>query len=230
MFRYLMLTLWIFLTALGAKAENQPDLIYYGWDSPDISQLLDIIPKLADSPFDGLGVFAQDHRNVFQTTPYPQVEYQNDLLRLSVIKRGALGRSFLVINTTTNDQFDWTNEAHWQATLANTKMIARMAKAGGFSGILFDMEPYGVNLWNTAPLAKKHPMAFAEMQILLERRGQSMMQAIETEFPNPQMFFLWGLSGEVDWVNSLSKLVSAEQSLSRAPTGLWPAPLPQAAL
>lgn len=221
--RFMAIIFSLVFFTIAAAAQSQPDLIYYGWDSPDISDLTSFITKLPESPFAGAGIFAGNHRNVFRATTFPEAEYQEDLLRLSQLKPGSLGHSFLVINTTTDAQFDWTNEAQWQATLKNTAMIARMAKAGGFKGIMFDMEAYGFNLWKFNAVTDRHPMAYAEAQKLLEQRGQSMMQTIEVEYPHPQMFFLWGLSAEQDWVAAIPAITPTETAMTLGPSGLWPA-------
>lgn len=219
----LWFSLWLVISASKSNADSKPDLIYYGWDSPEISSLAQFITTLPTSPFAGAGIFTKAHGKVFRTMVFPTVEYQDEMLQLSQLKPGVLGHSYLVINTTTDAEFDWLSDMHWQATLKNTAMLARLAKAGGFSGILFDMEPYGFNLWKMSALTDKHPMAYAQAQILMENRGKSMMQTIEAEFPHPQMFFLWGLSAEQDWTASLPALTPTTIAMSQGPSGLWPA-------
>ena len=99
-------------------AKEPVKLIHYGWENPAVSKLPDIIAKLAQSPFDGLSAKASLHNGIFQSASFPEADFAADIGTLSKLPKGAMGGSYLMINSATDNVYDWTNVAHWQAALA----------------------------------------------------------------------------------------------------------------
>ena len=122
MFRLSSLTAMLFtalcLNHFPAMAKEPVKLIHYGWENPAVSKLPDIIAKLAQSPFDGLSAKASLHNGIFQSASFPEADFAADIDTLSKLPKGAMGGSYLMINSATDNVYDWTNVAHWQAALA----------------------------------------------------------------------------------------------------------------
>ena len=230
MFRLSALTTLLFaalcLATQSAAADGRVKLVHYGWENPAISKLPDIIAKLAQSPFDGLAAKASAHNEIFQSAALPEADFADDFATLSKLPKGALGESYMVVNSATDNVYDWTNNAHWQAALANMRVIVRLAKAGGFKGIVFDVEPYGKSPWDysTQPgsAVGKRP-AFDDYAKLLNARGAAMMDMMEGEFPGLQIWCLFGLSANNAALERIQSGEARSEVFSQDSYGLWPA-------
>jgi hypothetical protein len=211
---------------LSAAAQEQVKLIHYGWENPAISKLPAVVPKLAQSPFDGLAAKASEHNEIFRSAAFPEADFTDDFATLAKLPKGALAGSYLMINSAADGAYDWTNEIHWQAALANMRVIVRLAKAGGFKGIVFDVEPYGKNPWDYStqpnPSAGKLP-DFEAYAKLMNARGAAMMDMMEGEFPGLEIWCLFGLSANSAALEELRAGADRTEVFSKDSYGLWPA-------
>jgi hypothetical protein len=230
MFRLSRLTTLLFaalcLGNLSAAAQKPVTLIHYGWENPAISKLPDIVEKLAQSPFDGLAAKASGHNEIFHSAPFPEADFAEDFATLSRLPKGAMSGSYLMINSATDGAYDWTDEAHWQAALANVRVIVRLAKQGGFKGIVFDVEPYGKNPWDYStqpdPPGGKRP-DFDSYAKLMNARGAAMMDMMESEFPGLEIWCLFGLSANNATLEKIRSGEPKSDVFSKDTYGLWPA-------
>jgi hypothetical protein len=211
----------------AAHAANGPvKLIHYGWENPAISKLPGIVEKLAQSPFDGLAAKASRHNEIFQSKPYPEADFADDFKTLATLPEGAMSGSYLMINSATDGSYDWTNEEHWQAALANMRVVVRLARDGGFKGIVFDVEPYGKNPWDYStqpdPPSAKRP-DFEAYAKLMNARGAAMMNMMEAEFPGLEVWCLFGLSANNATLEKLRGGEAKAEVFSKDSYGLWPA-------
>jgi hypothetical protein len=212
---------------IASAAADQPvKLIHYGWENPAISKLPAILPKLAQSPFDGLAAKASTHNEIFHSTPFPDADFAADFATLSHLPKAALADSYLMINSATDGAYDWTNEPHWQAALSNMRAIVRLAKAGGFKGIVFDVEPYGQSPWDYSsqpdPQGGKRP-DFDAYAKLVHARGAAMMDMMEAEFPGLEIWCLFGLTANNATLEKLRGGEDRHKVFSSDAYGLWPA-------
>lgn len=211
-------------TALAADGEVK--LIHYGWENPTISKLPGIVEKLAQSPFDGLAAKASQHNEIFQSTPYPEADFADDFKTLATLPKGAMSGSYLMINSATDDRYDWTKEDHWQAALANMRVMVRLAREGGFKGIVFDAEPYGKSPWDYSsqpdPGAGKRP-DFEAYATLMHARGRAMMDMMEAEFPGLEIWCLFGLTVNIPTLEKIREGEAKDVVFVEDGYGLWPA-------
>jgi hypothetical protein len=209
-----------------SSADGSTKLIHYGWENPAISNLPGVVEKLAQSPFDGLTAKASNHNEIFQSKPFPDTDFAEDFKTLASLPKGALAGSYLMINSATDGAYDWTDEAHWQAALSNMRVIVRLAKTGGFKGIVFDVEPYGKNPWDYStqpdPQSGKRP-DFDAYARLMNARGAAMMDMMEAEFPGLEIWCLFGLSANNATLDKIRGGEVRADVLPKDSYGLWPA-------
>lgn len=93
-------------------------------------------------------------------------------------------------STPDDDTWSWLSDSDWAATEENARNVAKTAAAGGFAGILFDPEPYGINPW--AYSESRYPnRSFAEVEAVVRHRGGSFMRAVQEELPNAEVLSLF---------------------------------------
>lgn len=211
----------IFMMCLPASA--QPKLIHYGWDNPDITSLPVVLPKLKDSVFDGLAANSKGHDQIFSAVPFHPHSFARDNAVLKILPSRALANSYLLLHAATDDKFDWSNKKHWASSLSNMRQMAKLAKAGGFKGLVFDMEPYGKSPWNYHSQKAKDQLSFAAFQDLLQSRGAEMMEAMQQEFPGLDLWCLFGLSAHSYLLADPVTLTDANALLINDGYGLWSA-------
>jgi hypothetical protein len=221
-------TLWFIcvLSALlssTADAKTHTRLIHYGWENPTISALPDMLDKFEKSPFDGFSVNASHATDIFSAVQANQTAIADDLIVLKQIKPDVLSESYVVVHAATDGVFDWTNEAHWTATLENMRLQLRLAKAGGFKGIVFDMEPYGKSPWDYHSQQAQNRLSFVEFSNLTEQRGVSMMAMMQREFPGLDVWCLYGLSALTGVLEEPPGKTETTDVLADENYGLWAA-------
>jgi hypothetical protein len=204
---------WVLLCFFSAAQAANAPLIYYGWDNPSIAKLPDVLPKLAKSPFDGMAVTATEHTELFTSKPLNVEDLDDDLLLLKQFT-GKLSSSYLLIHAAADADFDWSNDDNWNAVRQNLKSYAKLLRAGGFKGLVFDMEPYGKSPWNYGSQIAASKMSFADLSKLARKRGADMMTTLEEEVPSVEIWSLYGLSATQN---------SDVKELKHDIYGLWPA-------
>jgi hypothetical protein len=198
----------------ASLAKDHAKLIHYGWDNPTISTLPDALKKLAASPFDGLSVAVPGLDQIFTTKLNRDTE---STAALAKIPRGALSNSYIVVHAAADELFDWTDNTHWVAAMGNMRLLTKLAQAGGFKGLVFDMEPYGKSPWDYQTQATQERLNFAEYQTLVEQRGREMMAAMQQDYPGLDVWCLYGLSAFTDAIDE------PDFKLAEHGYGLWPA-------
>lgn len=184
-------------TASGPPAPSPPSpgapakkLIELGWDQPQPWFLKQNLKAIESRGFDGVVVAPSLGTNVFNKTPYADADVARDVADLGAAKSATLTENFLRIDSRLEPGWNWYSDADWAATEQNVRNFARMAKAGGFRGVLFDTEPYGQNPWaySTALYPGK---SFAQVGTVLRSRGASFMRALQAEMPDVRAFCLY---------------------------------------
>jgi hypothetical protein len=221
--RHLAVVLSLIVCFLAPKGVfAKATLIHYGWDNPTVSQLPQVLPKLKTSVFDGISVAADQYTEIFRATASPANVHAANLSTLQKLDRTLLKNSYMLVLAKTDGVFDWSNEAHWAATLNNMRLLVKLAKAGGFKGIVFDVEPYGKNPWDygTQPGVKK--LTYAKFASLVRQRGQSMMRMMQKEFPGIEVWGLYGLTANAYDYEEVTAGAAVSTVLSSSGYGLWP--------
>jgi len=186
--------------AIGARSPGKK-LIEFGWDEPDTRFMRDHIAQLQASPFDGC-VFHVNYRlpngtvrsftwDLWGRARFKPGDLDSAGSDLVATKFGRFRENFLRVNVTPGD-LDWFED--YSSVMNNLELAARLAKQGGCPGILFDDEPYRVELWNLQAQAKAYHHATDSLYAQVRRRGGEAMAALERGYPGLTVFLTFGYS------------------------------------
>jgi len=200
MWRAKITSLAVLLVAVSGMAFGQAiekKLIQFGWDLKGPAETAKKIGLWQDMPFDGITVRSKVCYT-FYTKNVTEEEIAKEVEIMKSIKWGKFTDNFMYV--TAADNVDWFDDALWSGDsfiLRNAAWCARLARAGGCKGLLFDPEfnywgrPHPPWKYETQP--RKDEKSFAEFEQIVRKRGVQYIDAIEKEFPNPVILTLfWG--------------------------------------
>ncbi len=180
------------IPASSASAQNNvrpKKIIEWGWDYPTSTWLRDNIEKAEAMPFDGvvLALRTRDGRNSSMQMwsanriDYNALAYMAEDMAGTPFKR--LTDRFIQANIEPGN-VNWSDDDAWAGVLHNYALAARIAKAGGCKGFIFDTEQY-----ETAPLSEAYVNASSDAEReffhqLIRQRGRELMSVIAREFPD----------------------------------------------
>jgi hypothetical protein len=199
-------------------------LIHFGWDNPKMWNLPNVMGRFRTSVFDGMSVQATEYSEIFRSTAFALDVHDADRQVLDSINTTLLQSSYIVVHSRTDNRFDWTNDAHWAATVTNMRLLVSLAKYGSFRGIVFDMEPYGKSPWDYSTQPAKGTRSWEELSGIVRERGAEMMTAVQEVYPGIEIWCLYGLSANLFDYESLAWIDGGPQTvLVQSGYGLWPA-------
>ncbi len=165
-------------------------LIELGWDQPQPWFLKQNLAAFESKGFDGVVVEPSFSTNIFNKKPYSDADVARDRTDLEAAKSAKLTQNFLRMDSRLEPGWSWFSNADWAVTETNARSFARLAKAGGFRGVLFDTEPYGQNPW--AYSSALYPgKSFAQVGAVVRTRGASFMRALQMEMPDVRVLTLF---------------------------------------
>ncbi len=182
-------------------------IINYGQDWPNTAYVRAHIHEMEQRPYDGIVIAVS--KNTKPTYPadsigfrtfsherfdVPQYQHAIDDLRATDFKR--FTDNFIQIEAQPGD-VDFFDDDGWANIAHNLKTLACIAKQGGCKGFEFDPEEYGVNhMWSYVSWPEAIQRKHTEEQYIAEarKRGQEVMQAINSEFPDIRILCLFGPS------------------------------------
>jgi hypothetical protein len=172
-------------------------LISVGYDQPSARFISENIAAMQSQPLDGVVFTVNPGGNESSATlldPTPWPEDGAMLERLSRIEWGRLRHNFIRLDTVAgDDRAEWFDDARWSRIAANMRLLARAAKTAKAKGLMFDIEPYGINPWQFR--AGEFPgQSFADVRAQVRQRGAQFMQALQTEFPDIEVLCFFGPS------------------------------------
>jgi hypothetical protein len=176
-------------------------IIEFSHNSPTTTQYAENIKFYDKIPFDGISVKLSPEvggGNIFMINDWEQVKKEakdKELNKiLSIKKNRTLKHNFLVMYGAS--QMDWFSPKDWELAKENIHFGAKLAKEGGFAGILWDPEPYkpGKNPWkyDEQPHADKY--SYEEYYKVVMEKGREFVSIIQQEFPGAVIFSLRELS------------------------------------
>jgi PA14 domain len=203
------------VTAMPLPTPSNPPstskkLIEVGWDAPFPDYLKKNITTMEQRPFDGTMVNLHAGKTFLNRVPYPDTAYDQDRADLAAIADSPrLNENFVTMWSAREAGWDWFNDADWAAAETNARNFARTAKAGKFTGIMFDPEPYGTNPWSYS--ATLYPtQTFASAQMKVRERGAAFMKAVQGEMPNIKILTLFNASIVRQQANDRGSLEKAD--------------------
>jgi hypothetical protein len=165
-------------------------LIELGWDQPQPWFLKQNLNSFEARGFDGVVVGPSFGTEIFNKTPYADADVARDRRDLEAAKSTTLTQNFLRMDSRLEPGWNWFSDQDWAAVETNARNFARLAKAGGFRGVLFDTEPYGQNPWAFSKALYPNK-TFAQVGVTLRSRGASFMRALQSEMPEVRVLTLY---------------------------------------
>lgn len=183
-------------------------LIEFGWDEPDTGFLRTNISLMRDTPFDGC-VFHADYRKAgrkgrftweaWGKEAFAEADLAEAFADLRATRFGRFKHNFLRFNTTPA-KLDWFDDH--TAVMANARLAARLARAGGCPGVLFDIEQYEGQLFNYRQQRDAKSKSWDLYAAQVRQRGREVMQAFQEGYPGLTVFLTFGYS--LPWVQTES--------------------------
>lgn len=124
-----------------------------------------------------------------------------DSVSLQGVKWSHCKYNMFEVWTDDNAGMSYFNDSQWDKILANTRKVARAAKAANFAGVLLDTEPYSqLSPWDQRKKLDGH--SETELRAKIRLRGGQFMAALQKELPNivvlTPYFFSW--APDPDWM------------------------------
>lgn len=164
------------------------------------SNLAKHVGKMQYMPFDGVTI-RTSYSYTFQFENISEKDVKDDIATLTRTQWGRFDNNFFYFVTGKN--IDWFDEKAWGEDghiLRNIGFVAKVARAGGCAGLLFDPEfiywgnSAGAFRYSAQPGAGEK--SFDQMAAMVRSRGRQFMQRIQQEFPDPVILNLfWGTHG-----------------------------------
>jgi hypothetical protein len=173
-----------------AAGQTSKKLIELGWDQPQPWFLKQNLKSVEARGFDGVVVGPSFGTEIFNKKPYADADVARDRSDLEAAKSAKLTQNFLRMDSRLEPGWSWFSDSDWAAVETNARHFARMAKAGGFRGVLFDTEPYGQNPWAFSKALYPNK-TFAQVGATLRSRGASFMRALQSEMPDVRVLTLY---------------------------------------
>ncbi len=188
-------------TFQSGAAVTQKRLIEFGWDEPDTAFMRRHIAEMERSPFDGCvfhityvkpdGTPGQFMWEAWGRRAFTRAEIQLALADLQATRFTRFTRNFLRFNTVPGD-VDWFED--FSAILANARLAAEVARAGGTRGVLFDVEQYNAPLFDYRKQRDAGAKSWEEYATQARRRGREVMEAFQQGYPGLTVFLTFGYS------------------------------------
>ena len=222
----LLLIAWSSLAADNAPLPRKK-LIMSGWDQPDAAQFHRDIKEFEKYPFDGViltvpgkrndGTSFSSFDNLFSAEPWNEAMFASALADLKATRSTQVTDNFVILWSLPTT-VDWFDDSGWAVIAEKFRIMARVAKAGGLRGILFDPEHYSPakKAWQYSTQPNRGQRAFAEYFAKVRQRGQETMRAMAAEYPDVTLFGYWLLSVNLralDPAGSLAGLESEQYGL-----------------
>ena len=184
---------------------QQPKIIHFGWDNPDIRRLFDSIGLMQNTPFDGICVSFQEYiMEAFDTSVQPDSYFMYDKLRC--IQWGKYTDNYLFLRGISKSGGSWFDDKAWMAISKNMNSISKAIKIGKLKGILFDAECYYedplANPW-TYSNTKYPNHSFNLVQDKVRERGIQFIKSLQKYSNDFSFLSIW-----------LSSLVAEDLKLS----------------
>ena len=201
--RYLLSTIQIWFCAtffIGifvseVDAQN-PVIIEYGWDYPDINKLSKRLDSMQNTPFDGICFSLRPLViDAFDTVAQKEAYFEYD--KLQSLKWGKYTHNYLLLFGFSKTGGNWFDDKAWQAIEHNMNGLSKAMLVGKLKGILFDAEYYYSNQlydpWTYSE--KQYPnLSFEEVQNKVRLRGGQFIRALQHYTSNFSFLSIWLIS------------------------------------
>lgn len=213
---------FLYLLAI-LNAEEPHLLIEWSQTTPD-SHLLGKYYEYWESylPYDGVvlyvnhkdykGIYGERHMYAYPEDQWPlhalvfsgkAVDYDDFKHAVDDLKRAAFKKfknNFILLSLYAGEPegqiYDWWDDKLWETTIVNAKVLAKIGKESGVTGIWFDTEEYAkwsyFNFHKNKEELKNRPNDWELYKKLLRDRGRQLMRAIGEEFAGCEVVLTFG--------------------------------------
>jgi hypothetical protein len=194
---------------LAAAQSKSKKLIEFGWDEPDTAFLRQHANEMEQTPFDGCVFHARYQRpdgrhgsftwDAWGTNAFTEADLKTAFDDLNAFLSRRFRHNFLRFNTTPAN-LDWFDDH--TAVLTNARLAARLAKAGSFPGLLFDIEQYDKPLFDYRKQRDAKTKSWELYAAQARQRGREVMGAFQEGYPGLTVFLTFCYS--LPWLESAS--------------------------
>ena len=201
----LVALLFIMSSALSlAKADSSlagKKLIEFGGDRPSAAYVRQHIDEMQKVPFDGVTIVTGKGWNVWSRTKLNPNDLQPTIDNLEGVKFGRLTDNFIHMVSyfpKSEEEIDFF-DPEWSTIIYNATCFAKVAKATGCKGILFDTEDYSqLGIWNYTTARSKSGHSYEEYVAKARERGREFISSISKEYPDITFLVLHGYETTID--------------------------------
>ena len=181
----------------GAGAAGlQKKLIHFGWDMHKPSELAARIGEMQHLPFDGLSVRSVNYCYTFYNESFDEADIEAQVEDMQRIEWGKFTDNFMYM--VAGDLGHWFDDSVWAddgRILRNVRAIARMGRAGGCKGILFDPElvywGQPADPWEYKKQLLHEEKSVAEYRAMVRKRGVQFINTVEEHMPGAVLLTLF---------------------------------------
>jgi hypothetical protein len=177
-------------------------LIEWGWDEPTPAYMRANAKRMDGYGFDGVifhadpvheGKVANFAWECWSAKRFAYTDFAQNLADLKAAKATfkRMTDNFLRFNVCPGD-VDWFDNEAFAAVLSNAELAGRVAREGGCTGLMFDIEMYGKPLFTYDKLARKDTKSFADYETQVRRRGRELMRAFNRHYPDVTVLLTYG--------------------------------------
>lgn len=181
---------------------NERRLLEFGWNTPSLQEIPEMIDEAQRPPFDGMVLDADSVRDerglswaIYDRERIPQAEFDGIGEIVADVEWGRYTDNFLRLNLFNDEIIDWHDQMSIDAAFANTEAWARLAQDLGFVGIFLDTEQYGnVSSFDYWQMPEQSQHSLGDYEQLSYQRGREFMQALNRGYPGLTVMLTFGLS------------------------------------
>ena len=177
----------------GITYAQQPALIKFGWDYPDVDQLSSILTRYQNTPFDGICFSLQRTiMEAFDTGVQKASYFEYD--KLQQLKWGKYTHNFIILRGYAKTGGSWFDDAAWEKISKNMRSLSKAMTNNKVKGILFDPEYYLENkLLNPWTYSKEQYPAhdFPAVQAKVKKRGSQFIKALQAYKQDLSFLSIW---------------------------------------
>ena len=189
--------------ALCASAEARK-FIASGWEFQyvDVDGLLARADEMDKAPIDGCMLYVQTEgrdgkriasREIMQSPKWDWADLEPLVPKYrQLTAHKAFRHSFLDCFRAAKKRILWTDDAAWSRVAHNVRLIAKLAKAGGFTGLVMDTEDY--HKQRQYYRLDSDGLPYEELVALARKRGREIFSGVFKEFPDAKILSYWFLS------------------------------------
>ncbi len=167
-------------------------LIAAGWDSPTAASFRQHLAQFETSAFNGTvirptresGGGTSPAWDAFSREHWEYADFAAMLADLQAVSPVSCTSNFVLLNANPGN-VDWFDDDGWKEIVEHWRMLARVAREGHLTGIVFDAEPYTPPFQQFAPASQSAHGAhdFQDYVEKARERGRQVMSAVATEYP-----------------------------------------------